>query len=366
MTGPEGRSELASVIRLVRSPSTSAVEDSYSAHFHPSRSGRQPDGALPVEGLRMSRSFEHQPVMLDEVLELFEALPPGLVLDATVGAGGHADAILNAYPHLSVIGMDRDAQAVAASRERLGSWGDRAVVIHARFDDLSSVSRATPLVGALFDLGVSSAQLDTPERGFSYREEGPLDMRMDQLKGLTAAELVNTMTEDRLIELLEVNGERRFAAAITRSILAARPLETTTQLADAVARAIPAAARRRGNPASRVFQALRTEVNEELDVLVPAIEEAVARLVPGGRCVVLAYQSNEDRLVKESFGYAATGGCTCPRALGCVCGAQPWVGLLNRGARMASPSEVALNPRAAACRLRAVERLDAPVGRAAR
>jgi 16S rRNA (cytosine1402-N4)-methyltransferase len=364
MTG-EGRSELASVIRLVRSPSTGAVEDSYSAHFHPSRSGRQPDGKLLVEGLRMSRSFEHQPVMLDEVVELFEAIPPGLVLDATVGAGGHAEAILAAYPHLRLIGLDRDQQAVAAARARLEPWGDRAVVVHARFDDLSSISGVTPLVGALFDLGVSSAQLDIPERGFSYRQEGPLDMRMDQTKGLTAAELVNAMSQDRLVELLEANGERRFAEAITRSILAARPLQTTTQLADAVARAIPAAARRRGNPASRVFQALRTEVNAELDILVPAIEEAVARLAPGGRCVVLAYQSNEDRLVKESFGRAATGGCTCPHALGCVCGAQPWVRLLNRGARMASPAEVASNPRAAACRLRALQRLDAPIGRGA-
>jgi 16S rRNA (cytosine1402-N4)-methyltransferase len=187
---------------------------------------------------------------------------------------------------------------------------------------------------------------------------------MDQSEPLTAAELVNTISEDGLTALLVANGESRFSRAIVRSIVAARPLQTTTQLADAVARAIPAAARRRGNPASRVFQALRTEVNSELDILGPAIEAAVARLVPGGRCVVLAYQSNEDRLVKEAFGGAATGGCTCPQALGCVCGAVPWVRLLNRGARMASPDEVAANPRAASVRLRAVERLDASAGSA--
>lgn len=364
MSAREGRSDPTNVIRLVRSPSTSAVEDSYSAHFHPSRSGGQPDGAVPVEGLRTSRGFDHRPAMLDQVVELFGPVPPGLVLDATIGAGGHASAILSAWPHLSVLGLDRDPQAVAAATARLRGWGSRATVLHARFDALSELLDARPgasgLVGALFDLGVSSSQLDSAERGFSYRLDGPLDMRMDQHEGITAAELVNDMSSERLVELLMANGESRFARAIARAIMAARPLVTTTQLVDAVSRAIPAAARRRGNPATRVFQALRTEVNQELEILKPAVEEAVQRLVPGGRCVVLAYQSNEDRLVKESFAHAATGGCRCARALGCVCGARPWVRLLNRGARRATPAQVAANPRAASCRLRAVERIEIP------
>lgn len=359
--GPEDQPEYAKVIRLVRSPSIGAVEDSYSAHFHPSRSGRQPDGTLPVEGLRTSRKFEHQPVMLREVLELLEPVPSGLVLDATVGGGGHSDAILAAYPALSVLGLDRDEDAVAAATERLGRWGDRAEVVHARFDDLESLA-GRQIAGALFDLGVSSPQLDSAERGFSYRLDGPLDMRMDRREHLTAAELVNTISEDHLVSLLVANGENRFARAITRAILAARPIQTTTQLADAVARAVPAAARRRGNPASRVFQALRIEVNAELDLLAPTIEAVLEGLLPGGRCIVLSYQSGEDRLVKEVFNNRATGGCTCPRALGCVCGAQPSVRLLNRGARMASDEEVAANPRSAAARLRAVERLALSVG----
>lgn len=356
MTGPESRPDIARVIRLVRSPSTSAVEDSYSAHFHRSRWG-QPDDALPVEGLRTSREFAHQPVMVDEVVELFRRVPPGLVLDATVGGGGHADALLAACAQVSVLGLDRDGQAVVAARSRLARWGERVAVVQARFDSFASLVDDA-LVGALFDLGVSSAQLDSPERGFSYRHEGPLDMRMDRSEPLTAAELVNTMPEALLVELLEDNGETRFARAIARAVVAARPLQTTTQLADAVARAVPAAARRRGHPASRVFQALRTQVNAELEVLPRTIDAAVRALVPGGRCVVLSYQSGEDRLVKECFSRAATGGCTCPRALGCVCGARPWARLLNRGARMASAEEVAANPRAGSARLRAVERID--------
>lgn len=358
-TAGSGQHQPAKVIRLVRSPSIGAVEDSYSAHFHMSRSERQPDGILPVEGLRTSRTFQHQPAMLSEVLELLETVPPGLVLDATVGGGGHADAILAAYPDISVLGLDRDEVAVAAAIERLERWGPRAVVVHARFDDLESLS-GRQLVGALFDLGVSSAQLDSGERGFSYRQDGPLDMRMDRREHPSAAELVNAIPEDQLVTLLVANGETRFARAIARSILAARPMQTTTQLADAVARAVPAAARRRGHPASRVFQALRTQVNVELDILVPAIDGVIERLVPGGRCIVLSYQSGEDRLVKAAFNLAATGGCTCSRALGCVCGAEPSVRLLNRGARMASEDEVAANPRAASARLRAVERLAAP------
>lgn len=348
--------------RLLRSPSTGVVEDPYSAHFHPSRLGRRPDGARPVEGLRMSQVYEHRPVMVAEVVELFQPVPAGVVVDATVGGGGHAGAILEAHPHLRVLGLDRDPDAVAAARARLAPWGDRARVVRARFDAMVELVPGAP-VGVLFDLGVSSPQLDRPDRGFSYRAQGPLDMRMDPSQGPTAAEIVNALTEADLVDLLAANGEGRWARAIARAVVRARPLDTTTRLAQVVADAVPAPARRRGNPASRVFQALRIEVNDELRILGPAVASAVAALVPGGRVVVLSYHSGEDRLVKAVLAEAATGGCRCPPGLPCVCGAQPWARLLNRGARLASAEEVAANPRASAARLRAAQRLDGPASR---
>ncbi len=210
----------------------------------------------------------------------------------------------------------------------------------------------------LFDLGVSSPQLDRPERGFSYRHDGPLDMRMDQRQARTAADVVNRYDEGELARVLAEYGDERFARRIARAIIAARPLSRTTELAEVVRSAIPAPARRRGgDPARRTFQALRIEVNGELDALGPALDAAVDELVPAGRCVVLAYHSGEDRIVKDRFRQAETGGCTCPPNLPCVCGAQPSVRLLTRGARKPSPAEVARNHRAQSARLRAVEKL---------
>lgn len=353
------RAVASEAARLLRSPPTGTVEGSYSARFHPSRSGRHPDGARPVEGLRMSQAFEHRPVMVAEVVRLFEPVPPGLVVDATVGGGGHADAILAAHPHLGVLGLDRDPDAVAAARARLARWADRVTVVHARFDRWADLAPSAP-VGFLFDLGVSSPQLERAERGFSYRREGPLDMRMDPGQGPTAAELVNSLPEADLAALLVANGEGRWGRAIARAVVRARPLATTTALAEVVAGAVPGAARRRGHPASRVFQALRIEVNAELALLEPTLGAALDALAPGGRGVVLSYHSGEDRMVKAALARAATGGCTCPPGLPCVCGARPWARLLNRGARLASKEEVAANPRSSAARLRAAERLDAP------
>jgi 16S rRNA (cytosine1402-N4)-methyltransferase len=214
------------------------------------------------------------------------------------------------------------------------------------------------LSAALFDLGVSSPQLDRPERGFTFRVDAPLDMRMNPDSPLTAADLVNGMREDELISLLIENGEGRFARRVARAIIAARPLTTTAQLAETVRTAIPAAARRTGgHPARRVFQGLRIAVNEELAVLPRALDAAVDRLAPGGRAVVLAYHSGEDRLVKQQFLLASTGGCICPPGLPCQCGATPKVRLIRRGAAKPSPEELAANPRSASARLRAVERL---------
>jgi 16S rRNA (cytosine1402-N4)-methyltransferase len=308
--------------------------------------------------------FAHEPVMLDEVLGLFAAVPDGLVVDATVGGGGHAEAVLTARPGLVVLGLDRDRDAVRAARARLAPFVGRARVEQARFDALAAVldgDRAgfgrLPVVGALFDLGVSSHQLDEPGRGFSFRHDAPLDMRMDPQSGVTAAELLASLDERELSALLAAQGEERFAPRIARALVAARPVTTTHQLAEVVARAVPAAARRRGHPARRVFQALRVAVNEELDQLEPALRAAVTRLEPGGRAVVVSYHSGEDRIVKATFADLASGGCTCPPGLPCVCGAVPLVRLLTRGARKPAPAEIERNPRSSAARLRAVERL---------
>ena len=307
--------------------------------------------------------FGHRPVMVDEVLGLLTPVPAGTVVDATVGGGGHARALLEAADHLAVLGLDRDPVAVAAASLALAPFGNRATVRRARFDALREVAREEgldALSGVLFDLGVSSPQLDRPERGFSHRGDGPLDMRMDPDDTRTAADVVNSMPEADLARLLRTYGDERYAARIARAIVAARPIETTGRLADVVRDAIPAPARRRGgHPARRTFQAVRIEVNAELEVLPGALDAAVDLLAPGGRCVVLAYHSGEDRIVKERFRDAATGGCTCPPGLPCTCGARPLVRLLKRGAWKPSADEVAANPRAGSARLRAVEKLAA-------
>jgi 16S rRNA (cytosine1402-N4)-methyltransferase len=352
----------------MRSPSTGAVEVPFSAHFHLGRSGRNPDGML-VGGLRMSRTddapFSHVPVMAAEVVELFAPVPAGTVLDATVGGAGHARALLAAHPHLRVVGIDQDPAAVTAAREALADFGDRAAVSHARFDRLGEVLDDLGvglLSGALFDLGVSSPQLDRASRGFSYRADAPLDMRMDPGAALRAADVVNDMAEPELVRLLLANGEGRFARRIARAIVAARPLTTTVELAEVVKAAIPAAARRTGgHPARRAFQAVRIAVNDELALLPGALDAAIGRLAPGGRCVVLSYHSGEDRLVKERFVTASTGGCICPPGLPCVCGAVPTVRLLTRGSRRPTAAEIAANPRSESARLRAVERLPPSV-----
>ncbi len=343
----------------MRSPSTGPVEESSSAHFQPSRWSTPPNDTWPVEGLRMSSDFAHRPVMADEVVALFAPVPLGVVVDTTAGAGGHSVAILDAHPHLEVLALDRDPDAVAAARRALAPYGRRARVVQARFgalDEALAGSSVTSVSGVLFDLGVSSPQLDRPERGFSYRSAGPLDMRMDPAQPHDAAHLVNTMDERELARLLAENGEARFARRIARRVVSARPLHTTDELASIVAGAIPAAARRRGHPARRVFQALRVAVNDELGELESGLSAAIEALAPGGRCVAISYHSGEDRLVKAGFAEAVSGGCVCPPGLPCTCGAEPLGRLVFRGARRPSPAEVAHNPRAQSARLRAFER----------
>lgn len=352
----------------MRSPPAGTVEEPHSARFRRARSGRNPDGARPAGGLRMSQStegadarFEHRPVMVDTVVSILAAVPPGVVVDATVGGAGHARALLETRPDLRLLGLDRDPDALAAAAVALAPFEGRLGLRHARFDRLAAAVDElgeTAIAGALFDLGVSSPQLDRAERGFSYRADAPLDMRMDPTEARTAADVVNGFSAEDLTRLLAENGERRFARRIARAIVAARPLRTTGELAEVVRAAIPAAARRSGgHPAKRVFQAIRIEVNAELEVLPAALDAALELLVPGGRCVVLAYHSGEDRIVKERFRLAASGGCSCPPALPCRCGARPTVRLLTRGALRPSAAEVAANPRAESARLRAVEKL---------
>jgi 16S rRNA (cytosine1402-N4)-methyltransferase len=312
--------------------------------------------------------FEHRPVMVDEIVDLLGPVPAGTVVDATVGGGGHSRAILSAHPHLRIVGLDRDQDALAAATEALAPFvaeqPPRATLVHTRFDGLAAALDGLGIdavSGALFDLGVSSPQLDRADRGFSYRADAPLDMRMDRTEATrTAADLVNGATVSELADLFKANGEARFAGRIASAIARQRPIATTGQLAEVVRDAIPAAARRTGgHPAKRVFQALRIAVNAELDVLPVALDAAIERLAPGGRLVVLSYHSGEDRIVKDRFLAAEGAGCTCPPRLPCVCGAaeRRTFRLLHRGARKPSAAEVAANPRAESARLRTLEKL---------
>lgn len=296
--------------------------------------------------------------MLDEIVDVFRAVPSGVVLDATVGGGGHSDALLASRDDVSILGLDRDPAALAAAARRLAVHGDRVSLQHRRFDDIDAAldeAGVEVLSGALFDLGVSSHQFDVPERGFSYRHDAPLDMRMDPTESRSAAQVVNESSVDELTSLLRRYADERFARRIADAIVRHRPVSTTGELADIVASAIPAPARRRGgHPAKRTFQALRIEVNRELDVLPLALDRAVARLDTGGRVAVLSYHSGEDRIVKERFRELETGGCSCPVGLPCGCGAVARVRRVRVSARPGA-AEQARNPRSSSARLRVVE-----------
>jgi 16S rRNA (cytosine1402-N4)-methyltransferase len=309
---------------------------------------------------------EHVPVMLDRVLALLApALSgrPAVVVDATVGLGGHAEALLAAHPQLTLVGLDRDQAALDRSQQRLAPYRERLHLVHAVYDRMPAVlaSLGFPRVdGVLFDLGVSSMQLDQPERGFAYAHDAPLDMRMDQTSGRrTAADVVNTYPVAELARVLREYGEERFAARIAAAIARERPLTSTARLAELVRTSIPAPARRTGgHPAKRTFQALRIEVNAELDALRAALPEAIAALRVAGRIVVLSYQSLEDRLVKQAFAALATD-ATPPELPVPIASYGPQLRLLGRG-EVPTPAEVAANARAASARLRAAERIREP------
>lgn len=308
------------------------------------------------------REFDHDPVMRDEIVHTFATVPAGYVLDATLNNGDHSEAILDSRDDLRVLGLDRDPAAIAAATARLLRFGDRVRTHRCRFDDLDAAMDAHDiheLSGALFDLGVSSPQLDRADRGFSYRAEGPLDMRMDTDATWSADDVVNGYDEQQLARIIQQYGDERFAKRIARAIVAARPIETTNRLAEVVTAAIPAAARRTGgHPAKRTFQAIRIEVNGELDAIPGALDTAIDKLVPGGRLAVLAYHSGEDRIVKERIRAAETGGCECPPDLPCVCGAVQTVRVV-RAPKRPSADEQAANRRATSARFRVAEKLDA-------
>jgi len=313
--------------------------------------------------------FGHLPVMGREVVELLLPAPAGLLVDCTVGGGGHASLVLEARADVQVLGIDRDARAVTAARARLARFGGRVRVVQGGFEGIGGIverhGEGERVMGILMDLGVSSPQLDRAERGFSYRYDAPLDMRMDIRQDLSAAEVVNEYDEARLAGVIASFGEERFARRIAHAIVAARPVLTTARLADVVRDAIPAAARRRGpHPARRTFQAIRMEVNRELESLEAGLDESVHLVGPEGRILVLAYHSLEDRIVKGRFTEWSGDRAAAaePRGLPVPAPAPAaMVRLLTRRPLRPAADEVAANPRAESARLRAVERLAAPV-----
>jgi 16S rRNA (cytosine1402-N4)-methyltransferase len=314
----------------------------------------------------------HVPVLLERCLELLapaldapaRAGRDAVHLDATLGLGGHAEAVLAAHPRLVLVGLDRDPEALAHAGERLRRYADRTHLVHAVYDELAGVLDRLGyrrLDGALFDLGVSSLQLDAADRGFAYARDAPLDMRMDQTRGVTAAEVVNGYGAAELARVLRVYGEEKFASRIAAAIVRERAqhrITSSARLAELVRESIPAPARRTGgHPAKRTFQALRIEVNGELAALEAALPAALDALAVGGRVVVLSYHSLEDRITKRAL--AARARSTAPVDLPVEPpGTGPTLRLLTRGAELPSQEEVAANPRATSVRLRAAERID--------
>ena len=311
-------------------------------------------------------TYSHVPVLEQRCLDLLAPAishEGAIMVDATLGLGGHTESALERFPHLRVVGFDRDTEALDHSRERLARFAGRVDFIHADYDRIEEELSALNIAevhGFLFDLGVSSMQLDKAERGFAYSQTAPLDMRMNAGTGRTAADVVNTYDERELARILREYGEERFAARVAKAIVRERelqPFTTSDRLVAVVRDAIPAATRRTGgNPAKRTFQALRIEVNEELSVLERAIPAALDALVIGGRIVVLSYHSLEDRIVKNAFRLGSE--TTTPVDMPFIPESdKPWLELLTRSSQGATEQEIDANPRAASVRLRAAQRI---------
>jgi len=299
--------------------------------------------------------------MLHECLEALNIRPDGVYVDGTLGRAGHASEIAKRLTTGRLIGIDRDVEAITAAKEKLAVFGDRVTLVHGDFREIGSIldQLNIPLVdGMLFDLGVSSPQLDNVERGFSYMGDAPLDMRMDQRANLSAYEVVNTWSEEQLKRIFWDYGEERYAPRIAKSIMAAREIGTTGQLVDVIRSAMPAAAlREKQHPAKRTFQAIRIAVNDELGAVEDMLSGAVPHLAPGGRLAVISFHSLEDRLVKVAIQRGAKG-CTCPRDFPvCVCGFQPTLKAVSRKAILPSVEEITENPRSRSAKLRVAERI---------
>ena len=310
-------------------------------------------------------SFSHRSVLLDECMEGLCIRPDGVYVDGTAGGAGHSSEIAKRLGEGGMLlALDQDETAVAVATERLSVFGERARVVRSNFCEVGSVCEMLGIKaidGLLLDLGVSSYQLDTAERGFSYQADAPLDMRMDIRNPLTARTVVNEYSEDALRRILFEYGEERFSSRIASNIIRERekaPIETTGELVEIIKRSIPAAQRDGGHhPAKRSFQALRIEVNAELDVIAPAIRSAVRLLRPGGRVAIITFHSLEDRIVKQTFASLAEG-CTCPKSFPvCVCGNRPEVKVITRKPILPGKEELEINPRSRSAKLRVAEKL---------
>ena len=312
----------------------------------------------------MAIDFSHRSVLLDEAVEALAIRPNGIYVDGTAGGGGHSFAIASALKDGLLIAIDQDEAAIKAAGARLAPLGERAQIVRSNFSKLGEVldeCGIDRIDGLLLDLGVSSHQLDEAERGFAYQSDAPLDMRMDQRATKSAYDVVNTYSEEELKRILFTYGEEKFSARIAARIVSERekaPIETTGRLSDIIKSAIPAAARDGGHhPAKRSFQAIRIEVNGELDVIVPAINAAVDRMNPGGRIAIITFHSLEDRIVKQTFAGLASG-CTCPKSLPiCVCGKKPRVRIVSKKPILPGELELNENPRARSAKLRVAEKI---------
>ena len=309
--------------------------------------------------------FSHYPVMFVECIEGLDIKPNGIYVDCTAGGGGHSEGILQKLETGKLISIDQDDNALLACKNRFLKYGDKSILVKSNFCELERVLNdlnIDRIDGVIMDLGVSSHQLDTPERGFSYNCDANLDMRMNPLSPLSACDVVNTYSEAELKRIISEYGEEKFAHVIARNIVKEReikPIQTTTQLVDVIKKSIPVGAQRKEaqHPAKRTFQAIRIEVNHELDVITPAIKTAISRLNDGGRIVIMTFHSLEDRIVKTTFNEYAQG-CTCPKDFPiCVCGNKPKIKIVNKKPITASDEELGQNSRSKCAKLRIAEKL---------
>lgn len=312
-----------------------------------------------------NQEFVHKPVLFEEVIESLAIKPDGIYVDGTAGGAGHSSAIAERLVSGRLVAFDRDSDAVAVASERLSHFGDRAEVVHSNYSDIKKVlteKGIEKIDGFLLDLGVSSYQLDCADRGFSYMADAPLDMRMDRRESVSAYDVVNGYSEQKLKQIFYEYGEERFSSAIAAAIVRARsqkPIERTLELAEIIKGAIPPAARNGGHPAKRVFQAIRIEVNGELEIIASAIKDAVSMLNDGGRIAIITFHSLEDRIVKQTFADLSKG-CTCPKSFPvCICGNKPSLKAVSKKPILPSEEELEENSRSRSAKLRVAERVNA-------